>query len=333
LVSSPTERSRAACTEVALAIKQVLGTRHRRAMALEIIVARELRARGDQTRSLEHGARNGLFVRIRPGVYAVSTEWHSADPVECHRAVMDALVATSARVHVFSHESAALVHGIPVVGRWPALPHVIAADSGHRPPANVIAHRPRHPWLIGVVGDVMATTPACTAINLAASRSLAAGVAALDHVIALGTSKDDLAAMIAEWRPFHGVRKAVRALEIATGLAETPLESISLVPIALAGFERPEQQVVVVARGRSYRLDFLWRRHGVVGEADGRIKYLSPSDLWDEKQREDAIRSLDLGFARWGWDEALAGPPVVARLHEAGLRVGPPLANRASRIA
>lgn len=302
-------------------------------MAVGIIVARELRARGEQTRSLEHRTRSGLFVRIRPGVYAVAAEWHAADPRDRHRATMDALVATSARVPVFSHESAALAHGIPVIGNWPLHPHVIGSDGGHRAPVNVISHRPRHPWPIDVAGTAMATTPECTAINLAASRPLAAGVAALDHVIALGTTKEVLAAMVSEWRPFHGARRALLALEIATGLAETPLESISLVPIALAGFERPEQQVVIVARGRSFRLDFLWRTHGIVGEADGRGKYLSAADLWEEKTREDALRSLGLGFARWGWDDAMAGPPVVRRLEEAGLRVGPPLANWATRIA
>jgi hypothetical protein len=136
--------------------------RHRRGMALDIIVARELRARGEQTRSLEHGARTGLFVRIRPGVYAIATEWQAADPRDRHRAAMDALVATSARVPVFSHESAALIHGIPVIGTWPPLPHIIAADAGHRPPANVITHRPRHPWFIGAAGDVMASAPRST---------------------------------------------------------------------------------------------------------------------------------------------------------------------------
>lgn len=302
-------------------------------MAVEIIVSRTLRARGEQTRSLENGVGSGRFIRIRPGVYAVSTEWHAAGPQERHRAAMDALLATSARVPVFSHESAALLHGIPVIGAWPPLPHTIAADLGHRPPANVLVHRPRHPWTIAEVGGAFATTPECTAINLAASRSLAAGVAAFDHVIAAGIPKDVLASMIAGWRPFHGVRRAMRALEIATGLAETPLESISLVPIALARFEPPEQQVVVVARGRRYRLDFFWASQRVVGEADGRGKYLSPADLWEEKLREDALRSLDLGFARWGWDEALAGPPVVARLLEAGLRVGPPFAKRAAGIS
>jgi len=302
-------------------------------MPVDIIVARELRARGEQTRSLEKGVRTGRFLRIRPGAYAVAAEWHAAEPRDRHRAAMDALLATSARVPVFSHESAALVQGIPVIGSWPDLPHIIASDPGHRSPLNVIAHRPRHPWLIEPVGGCMATTPACTAINLAASRPLAAGVAALDHVIASGVPKDAIAAMVEEWRPFHGVRRAQRALAIATGLAETPLESISLVPIALAGFESPEQQVVVVVRGRRYRLDFFWRDQGIVGEADGRGKYLTAADLWEEKRREDALRSLGLGFARWGWDEALAGRPVVDRLLEAGLRVGPPRANRAARIS
>lgn len=302
-------------------------------MPVDIIVARDLRAQGEQTRSLETGVRRGRFLRIRPGVYVVPAEWHAAEPRDRHRAAMDALLATSARVPVFSHESAALIHGIPVIGSWPDLPHIIASDAGHRPPLNVIAHRPRHPWLIEPADRAMATTPACTAINLAASRPLAAGVAALDHVIAGGVPKDLLAAMIEEWRPFHGVRRAQRALEIATGLAETPLESISLVPIALAGFATPEQQIVVLVRGRRYRLDFFWRDYGVVGEADGRGKYLTPADLWEEKQREDALRSLGLGFARWGWDEALAGHPVVDRLIEAGLRVGPPRANRAARIS
>jgi len=77
--------------------------------------------------------------------------------------------------------------------------------------------------------------------------------------------RDDLALTIGARRPFHGAARAFRALEIATGLAETPHESISLVPISLAGYPRPEQQTDVVARGRRYRLDFFWRDAGVVG--------------------------------------------------------------------
>jgi hypothetical protein len=302
-------------------------------MPIQIILSRSLRNAGESTRSLESGARTGRFVRIRPGAYAVAGEWSAASPEDRHRAAMDALVATSRRTPIFSHESAALIQGIPVVGQWPVVPHTIAADQGHRGAVLVAAHRPRHPWTITEVDGYLTTTPECTAINLAASRGLAAGVAALDRVIASGLTITHLSQTVEAWRPFHGARRVARALSIATGLAETPLESISLVPIALAGFDAPHQQFEVIARGRRYRLDFYWPDHGVVGEADGRGKYLAGPDLWAEKVREDALRSLGLAFARWDWDEALAGGPVVTRLVEAGLRVGPPAARRAARIS
>jgi hypothetical protein len=304
-------------------------------MSIEVILSRALRARGEQTRSLESGVRRGRFVRIRPGAYAIADEWRAASPQERHRAAMDALVATAARVPVFSHESAAMLHGIPIVGEWPGWPHTVAPELGHRPPTGVFVHRPRHPVLLGDVDGILATTPVCTAVNLAASRPLRTGVAALDCVLADGVAKEDIARVARSWKPFHGSRRVERALEIATGLAETPLESISLVPIALAGFDRPQQQVDVVARGRRYRLDFFWpgAGAGVVGEADGRGKYETRDDLWEEKQREDALRASGFGFARWGWDDALAGHPVVDRLLEAGLRVGPPFAKRAARTS
>ncbi len=302
-------------------------------MPVKIILSRSLRQRGEQTRGLESGARTGRFVRIRPGAYAVASDWYAASAPDRHRAAMDALRSTAREDPVFSHESAALVHGIPVIGEWSTFPHIVAAHLGHRGAVRVTGHRPRHPWTICAADGYQVTTPVCTAINLAAARGLPAGVAALDHVLASGSTTSELAATVANWKPFHGSRRVERALSIATGLAETPLESISLVPIALAGFEQPIQQHEVVVRGRRYRLDFFWPDPGVVGEADGRVKYLSGADLWAEKQREDAIRSLGMGFARWGWDEALAGDPLVARLRAAGLQVGPPNAKRGMRIS
>ncbi|WP_395640730.1 hypothetical protein [Pseudolysinimonas sp.] len=302
-------------------------------MPISLIVSRQLRARGDQTRSLEVGVRRGTFIRIRPGVYVVADEWRNASAHTRHLATIDALVATSARVPVFSHESAALLRGMPVIGAWPTFPHTVASDLGHRAPVNTFVHRPRHPWPFSDIDGYLATTPIGTALDLAAKRTLASGVAMLDRVLATGTSTSEIAATIDEWKPFHGARRAERALEIATGLAESPLESISLVPIALAGFARPQQQIEVIARGHRYRLDFFWPDQGVVGEADGRDKYRSPADLWEEKQREDALRSIDLRVARWGWDEALAGSPVVSRLVDAGLRAGPPYAKWAARIS
>jgi len=299
-------------------------------MAVPIITSRGLRTAGESTRGLERGARSDLFVRLRPGAYAVAAEWNAATPRERHRAVMDALVATATREPVFSHESAALLHAVPVIGDWPAWPHLLDSELGpasRRSPRGAIVHRPRHLPPVTRVAGIAATTPLATAIALASSRPLRAGVVALDHVLFAGIPRSDVEAMITEWGPFHGARRARRALAQATGRAETPLETISLIGMREHGIPEPEQQVELDARGCRYRVDFFWRDRGVIGEADGRIKYLTGDDLLAEKDREDDLRSLGLGFARWGWDDAWACTPMLARLADAGIHAAPPVAR------
>lgn len=303
-------------------------------MPIELIAAREVRARGESTRGLESGARSGRFVRLRAGIYVPAREWDGASAEDRHRALMDACLATSTREPVFALESAALIQGIPVVGAWPALPQTVDAEPAPRSRhsrGGVVVRRPRHRVEPRRVGRYLVTGPIDTAIALASGRSLMAGVAALDHVRALGASQDEIADVIGWRRPFHGVTRALRALEISTGSAESALESISLAAIALAGLPRPEQQVEVVVGGRRYRLDFYWRDLRIGGEADGRGKYVGPDDLWAEKQRQDALASVGIGLVRWGWDEAIAGAPLLDRLRAAGIPSAPRFATRSPR--
>ena len=57
--------------------------------------------------------------------------------------------------------------------------------------------------------------------------------------------------------------------------------------------------------------EFCWPEHRLVGQADGRAKYLSPQFrrgrsleqiLLDEKDRADRLGALGLGVTRWGWE-------------------------------
>lgn len=304
-------------------------------MDAALITTRDLRRRGESTRGLERGVRTGHFVRLRPGVYLPTAEWTAAPAERRHRLLMDAFSSSVSYDPVFSHESAALVHGIPVVGDWPRVPHTLEREPeavSRRARPGVVVHRPLH-WMEPTwVGSDRVTGVTDTAIALAASRSLMTGVAALDHVLARGVTHEQIEDIVGLRRPFHGATRVLRALGIATGLAESPLESISLVPIALADLPRPEQQVEVVARGKPYRLDFFWPQFGVAGEADGRGKYRSPDDLWAEKQRQDALRAIDISVARWGWEEARAGSPMLERLGEAGIPFTHRFATSAPRI-
>lgn len=287
------------------------------------IYSARLRAVGESTQHLERGAHTGQFVRIRPGAYFPAAEWASLDARSRHLVAMAAVAATSRRPIVFCERSAAAVHGIPVLGTWSTRPHIVDEVSRRRAAlVGVVSHRTDlGDGDLVELGEVRVTSRVRTVLDIATSRGLADGVVAVDAIL-----RDDPAAgeelrrRVAERRPFPGVRRVDAVLALATGLAESPLESLSLARIHELGFPRPEQQVPFVIDGQLFRADFFWREAGIVGEADGRGKYSSAAALVDEKDREDAIRSVVRGFARWGWADALDGQGLARRLTRAGLR-------------
>ncbi len=62
------------------------------------------------------------------------------------------------------------------------------------------------------------------------------------------------------------------------------------------------QQEFATAHG-PYRVDFWWSQQGVIGEADGRVKYTDEDVLWREKRRRDALEELGLRVVRWSWTD------------------------------
>lgn len=98
-----------------------------------------------------------------------------------------------------------------------------------------------------------------------------------------------------------------------------------------AGIPAPELQRRIACGSSVYTADFFWPGADVVGEADGRAKYTDPAYLrgrtaeeavLDEKRREDDIRSVTKGFARWGWNAAYTVAPMIEELRKAGVRAG-----------
>lgn len=296
-----------------------------------LILSAQLRAQGDSTQYIERGTRAGDFVRVRPGAYLTATEWGSLSARDRHLVAMQAVTQTSRRRLLFSGPSAAALHGIPVLGGWPSRPHLIDYVGRRRAAlVGVVTHRvDLADEDVVETGGVLVTSPLRTAIDLAATRGFLAGVVALDHVLgaAFGVSRADIEARIAEARPFRSVRRVEAALAVATGFSETPLESLSLGQFHLLGLPRPRQQVEFVVDGRTHRADFYFEDADVIGEADGRSKYdpesipgSSPAErLWAEKDREDILRTVVRGFARWNWDHALGGHELERRLRRAGV--------------
>ena len=95
-----------------------------------------------------------------------------------------------------------------------------------------------------------------------------------------------------------------RALALARPGAQTILESLSRVRLCRAGLPEPQLQVPMYdAQGLIGIVDMWWESLGVVGEADGAVKYDDRQVLYQEKIREDRIRAKGLRFVRWGWED------------------------------
>jgi hypothetical protein len=260
-------------------------------------------------------------VRLRPGAYVSAESWARASEREQHLARVRAAARSLTDRAVFSHESAAAVHGIPIAGGWPRVVHAsYDGDGGMAARAGLRFSRAR--WSPGDVldfGTMRVTSPRRTAADLARTAPFTQGVIALEHVLAAGIDRREFVAWVGAQRGVHGLRRAVRALDLCHGLSESPLESLSLARFAELGIPSPVQQQEFVVGGERFRVDFFWPQWGVVGEADGRLKYRDPQDLWREKRREDALRRVVGTVVRWTWQEAWRASPLAALLSAAGI--------------
>jgi hypothetical protein len=127
------------------------------------------------------------------------------------------------------------------------------------------------------------------------------------------------------WTGIRGVRDAAAYFD---GKRESPLESLSYAAFVQHGLPLPACQVPIVDDWGELLgiVDFYWRELGVIGEADGRMKYRgsrdgrqpSPTTLLDEKYRQELLENHAV-VVRWGWSDATvaAGVPLVRRVEKA----------------
>ncbi len=230
---------------------------------------------------------------------------------------------------VFSHLSAAAIHGLPVSVTAAGPVHVTREPpaKGHRGPM-VHAHVARlgADDVIEVAGWRV-TSAARTVLDLARTLPFEDAVVAADAALHRRLStREQLAAELARWRRAPGGPAAARAIGFADGLSESVGESRSRVMIHRAGLPKPELQLEVrAADGRFLaRGDFGYRKHRVLGEFDGKVKYGSalagpdPAEaLFREKLREDAVRDAGWAVVRWVWADLDHPTAVIERLQRA----------------
>jgi hypothetical protein len=163
---------------------------------------------------------------------------------------------------------------------------------------------------------VPVTSAARAVVDIARDECFRNAVVAVDGALRAGVTAQELESVLARTRRWPGVVAARAAIAFGDPRAETPLESISRVAFHALGLPAPEPQVEIWYGGELVaRVDFLWREQHVVGEADGRGKYASVEDLYQEKRREERLRDLGFEVVRWDWQEVYRpGPSLLAAM-------------------
>lgn len=274
-------------------------------------------SQGYNDRDIRSAVHSRLLLRRRQGVYVYAVEFNQLTPEQQHvidvRSVADKLGPAVA----ISHASACAIHGIAMYGVDLSKIHVTRLDgSAGRTEYGIVHHVGQvisEDDLMEVDG-MLVTKPARAMFETSTRHSVESAIVTLDSGLHLAlTSPEELAELGARWWNWQGARKARYAMTLADGRAESPGESRSRYLFRREGLPIPDLQVAV--HGENGRLigysDFGWLEYCHLGEFDGKVKYggiasdpRTPQQIaYDEKRREDAMRSQHLGMSRWGWPD------------------------------
>ncbi|MGO1770230.1 MAG: hypothetical protein ACTHZX_09775 [Microbacterium sp.] len=263
---------------------------------------------------LREALQGGSLTRIRHGQYAIGSRWEASYGEAREIAGAMAAEAAARDPHVFSHTTAAALHGLPLPRHIVSRPHVmLGSESDHG--GSSALHRHKDAWhgdwtmrrglrattLERTVFDVVRTTSAETAIacaDAALRRVALRGARGIDEPDA-EHFRERVIALIRVATGRRGVKQARWIMAIADPRAESPGESISRLYLGRAGHDEIAlQHPVPSPGGGTYFVDFAFAE--VLGEYDGAQKYADAAMrggrpveevVIREKRREDWIRA------------------------------------------
>lgn len=270
----------------------------------------------------EHDVRTrvaaGDWVPLMRGWYATRAP---QDEKDLHLMRLTAVLRANESRLVASHSSAALHWGLPMHDVDLSTVHVTFRKSDRRSKRSTRLHMHACPRRAFEPVD-NAEHPAIAILQLA-SLSFEAGLVAVDEALRRGLVDSEqlhrAESVMGRCRSVESIRQVVSQ---ADGRHESPGETLTAFQLRLAGIE-VEPQFVIPGTERwtqsrhGYRADFRVKGERVLIEFDGRSKYGRGVDVWQEKQREDRIRSLDWGFVRPIWRDLLGVGRLASMVREA----------------
>lgn len=279
-----------------------------------LITRRQALTLGLSEKEVRQFVATGTWIPVHRGVYALASAWTELDRwVEQPRLRSLAVGMQLTVDHVFSHDSAADLLGLPILRARPDLVHVTREGvTGSRNLHGVKHHGAvYHDSQVETAFGVPVLNLARTAVDIAREHGLVHGLPACDAARRRGEAVHQLQAACAPMRHWKGVPAARRSIELSDPGAETVGESLMRLMILEIGIGEPETQFEIRDADGWVRCDVRVGRH--IFEFDGRKKYLRPVDggvardpalaAWNEKLRQDWVTRHRLGVSRVTWAE------------------------------
>lgn len=263
------------------------------------------------------------MVRVLPGVYRDARA--ATDPVSVQDRQLEAIAASAWKLHpddVISHFSAATLWGLCSTSTSTVV-HWTVSTPGRRAPKGIKIHyTPLAQMHRTRLNGLLVTSLERTAVDCMRELSPPWGLALVDSAMRLGLNRDEAHRIVSE-SPNRRGRKKVRALlELATSAADSPPESVVRLCAINAGVGEVVAQYRVNSRGTYYLIDVAIPELRLALEYDGRDKYSSPNDLYQEKLREDFLRSNGWTVIRFTAQDLGNLPSVVLRIENAARQRG-----------
>lgn len=267
--------------------------------------------------------REGILVRVARGAYADGALLGAADAQAAHRLRTVAIVLSRHGRLAASHQSAAVVQGLPVL-RAELEPvrvvHTSKAANTRRQDAFTV-HRCPGPEALTRLRGIPTVVPALAVLGTGMLAGVRSGVMAADAALHRElVTLEDLEEWLGRLSRVPRVGQARYVVQHACALAESPGESLLRLVLVALNLTFVPQHPLRRPDGRMARVDFFLPGLDVVVEFDGLVKYgghEGQAALADEKSREDDIRSLGYGVARIVWADLFAPRQVEAKIRAA----------------
>lgn len=285
-------------------------------------------------RAFQRRVKTGIIVMPYKGMYISSVQWESLSYAE--------RITWAARTVCHEHPewvlcgpSAAGAYGFTATLKLQKYVHIAVPDrskAGRH--GYVIAHYYRQMPPSNVVDGIRVTAELDTMADCARTLDFCNAMAICSTGLRMtNLSKDVFRDFVNEKSRIGGIVRARYVADRTEPACENGGEAVAIATMVELGYRQPRAQVPFTSPldGGEIRADFLWERDDgtiVVGELDGRQKYIDPSMIGQgdsidvilrEKDRETELNMMRIDVVRFRMEHVYDRAQLRRRLDAAGI--------------